>query len=176
MRSSTASSTTIAEPGRGQRRRRSRALWLLLFALGGFAPEVAAQQPAPPWLAGCWRQAEAGQITDEVWLPRSGGALLGMSRTVENDSLRSWELMLIREGPNGLAFEASPSGQAQATFLASAVSDSAIVFENLTHDYPQVIRYARHGADSLTAVVSGTIHDRQRAIEFHYARVSCPAQ
>lgn len=118
---------------------------------------------------------EAGQITDEVWLSRAGGALVGMSRTVENDTLRTWEIMVIREGPNGLAFEVTPSGQAMAVFLSSTITDSAIAFENLTRDYPQVIRYARHGADSLTAVVSGTIHDRQRAIEFHYARVACPA-
>lgn len=136
---------------------------------------LAAQQTAPAWLTGCWRQVEAGQITDEVWLARAGGALVGMSRTVENDSLRSWELMLIREGANGLAFEAAPSGQSMAVFLASTVTDSSIAFENLTRDYPQVIRYARRGADSLIAVVSGTIHDRQRAIEFHYARVACPA-
>jgi hypothetical protein len=118
---------------------------------------------------------EAGQITDEIWLSRAGGALVGMSRTVENDTLRTWELMLIREGPNGLAFEVTPSGQSMAVFLASTVTDTAIAFENLTRDYPQVIRYAKHGADSLTAVISGKIHDRQRAIEFHYARVACPA-
>jgi hypothetical protein len=111
-----------------------------------------------------------------VWLPRAGGALLGMSRTVENDTLRTWEIMLIREGPNGLTFEVTPSGQPLTTFLAGSSSDSAIGFENLTHDYPQTIRYTRHGADSLVAVVSGTIHDRQRAIEFHYARVSCPGR
>jgi Domain of unknown function (DUF6265) len=146
----------------------------LLVALTGAAPALAAQQAAPPWLAGCWRQAEAGQVTDEVWLPRAGGALLGMSRTVENDTLRTWEIMLIREGPNGLTFEVSPSGQPLATFLAASMSDSTIAFENLTRDYPQMIRYSRHGADSLLAVVSGTIHDRQRAIEFHYARVTCP--
>lgn len=113
-------------------------------------------------------------MTDEVWLGPSGGTLLGMSRTVENDELRSWELMAIRQRPNGLAYEATPSGQPMAVFLAASVSDSAIAFENLTHDYPQVVRYARRGNDSLLAVVSGTIRDRQRAIEFHYARVACP--
>jgi hypothetical protein len=101
--------------------------------------------------------------------------MLGMSRTVENDSLRSWELMVIRQGTNGLSFEVSPSGQPMAVFLAGTVTDSAIGFENLTRDYPQMIRYTRHGADSLLAVVSGTIHERQRAIEFHYTRVACPA-
>jgi hypothetical protein len=149
--------------------------WLLIISLTLLPAGLAAQQAAPPWLAGCWRQVEAGQITDEVWLARAGGALVGMSRTVENDTLRAWELMLIREGSNGLAFEVTPSGQSMAVFLASTVTDSAIAFENLTRDYPQVIRYTRRGTDSLIAIVSGTIHDRQRAIEFHYARVACPA-
>ncbi len=141
----------------------------------GAGGTLSAQQTAPAWLAGCWRQAEAGQITDEVWLPRSGGGMIGMSRTVENDSLRTWELMLIREGANGLSFEVSPSGQSMAVFLSSALTDTTVAFENLTRDYPQMIRYTRHGTDSLVAVVSGAIHDRQRAIEFHYARVACPA-
>jgi len=147
----------------------------VILALAGLPRGLAAQQAAPPWLAGCWRQVEAGQITDEVWLGRAGGALVGMSRTVENDTLRTWELMVIREGPNGLTFEAMPSGQSMAVFLAGTMTDSVIAFENLTRDYPQEIRYTRRGADSLIAVVSGTIHDRQRAIEFHYARVACPA-
>lgn len=151
------------------------ASWLVLLALAGMTSGLPAQQVAPPWLAGCWRQVEAGQITDEVWLARAGGALVGMSRTVENDSLRAWELMVIREGANGLAFEVTASGQSMAVFLASTVTDSVLAFENLTRDYPQVIRYARRGTDSLIAVVSGTIHERQRAIEFHYARVACPA-
>ena len=146
-----------------------------LLALLLLAAPLQAQQALPAWLAGCWRQAEAGQVTDEVWLPASGGALLGMSRTVENDTLRTWELMVIRQGPNGLTFEASPSGQPMAVFLAGASGDSGIAFENLTHDYPQLIRYARPGGDSLVAVVSGVIHDRQRTIAFHYARVACPA-
>jgi hypothetical protein len=141
----------------------------------GLAAPLEAQQPMPVWLAGCWRMAEAGQVTDEVWLGPSAGAMVGMSRTVENDTLRSWELMVIRLGGNGVTFEATPSGQPTAVFLAITAPDSSIAFENLTHDYPQVIRYVRRGADSLLAVVSGTIHERQRSIEFHYARASCPA-
>ncbi len=149
-------------------------MWRALPLLAVLASPVAAQQSPASWLSGCWRQAEAGQITDEVWLAPAGGTLLGMSRTLENDSLLSWELMVIRQGPNGLSYEASPSGQSSAVFLASGVSDSAIAFENLTHDYPQLIRYTRRGSDSLIAVISGTIRDRQRAIAFHYARVACP--
>jgi hypothetical protein len=141
------------------------------------ASSLEAQQPAvalPTWLSGCWRQVDAGQIVDEVWLAPAGGSLLGVSRSVEGDSIRGYELMLIRPGTNGLLLEASPARQPPAAFLASAVTDSSLTFENLTHDFPQVIRYARRGGDSLLAMISGTVRDRQRTINFAYGRVSCP--
>lgn len=132
------------------------------------------QAPLPGWLTGCWREANAGQVIDEIWLPPAGDALVGMARTVRSDTLRSWEQLVIRRGSNGLVLEATPSGQPPAAFLAAEVNDTVIAFENLTHDFPQVIRYQRLGRDSLLAVVSGTIGERQRAIEFDYARVACP--
>jgi hypothetical protein len=125
-------------------------------------------------MAGCWRQAQAGQVIDEVWLGPGGGTLLGVSRSIEADTVQSWESMLIRTSSNGLVFEAAPSGQPPAAFLASSVTDTSVTFENLTHDYPQVIRYARHGADSLLAMITGTVHERQRTINYSYARAACP--
>lgn len=113
-------------------------------------------------------------MIDEVWLPPAGDALLGMSRTVRNDTLRTFEQLVIRRGVNGLVLEAAPSNQPPASFLAAEVSDTLILFENLTHDFPQLIRYVRRGPDSLVAGVSGTVRERQRAIEFNYARVACP--
>jgi hypothetical protein len=125
-------------------------------------------------MAGCWRQSDVGQVVDEVWLNPGGGTLLGVSRSVDGDSLRGYELMLIRPGANGLVFEASPAGQPPAAFLASTLTDSSITFENLTHDYPQLIRYTRRGADSLLAMITGTVRDKQRTINYAYRRTPCP--
>jgi hypothetical protein len=127
-------------------------------------------------MAGCWRQAQAGQVIDEVWLGPGGGSLLGVSRTLEADTLRSWETMVIRTGANGLVLEAAPSGQPAAAFLATTATDTSIGFENLTHDYPQMILYSRQGRDSLLAMITGTVHDRQRTINYAYARAACPGQ
>lgn len=156
--------------------RSCRAAFGLAVLVGLARPITAQQQPTslPGWLAGCWREASAGQVIDEVWLPPAGDALMGMSRTVRNDTLRAWEQLVIRRGPNGVVLEAVPSNQPPTAFLAAEVSDTQIVFENLTHDFPQVIRYQRRGQDSLVAIVSGTVRDRQRAIEYAYARVACP--
>ncbi len=156
--------------------RTSRAA-LGLAALLLLAQPVGAQQtlsPLPAWMAGCWREASAGLVIDEVWLRPVGDALTGMSRTIRDDTLRTWEQMVIRRVPDGLVLEATPSGQSPATFAATESSDTLLVFVNPDHDFPQTIRYLRRGRDSLLAVVSGTIRDRQRAIEFNYARVACP--
>ncbi len=153
-----------------------RAAFGLAALLGLARPSSAQQQPTslPGWLAGCWREASAGQVIDEVWLSPAGDALLGISRTVRNDTLRAFEQMVIRRGANGLVLEATPSNQPPASFQAAEVSDTLIVFENPTHDFPQMIRYLRLGHDSLVAGVSGTVRERQRAIEYNYARVACP--
>ncbi|MFN8654194.1 MAG: DUF6265 family protein [Gemmatimonadales bacterium] len=145
---------------------------LLLLPAG---PLAAQQVTALGWMAGCWRQLDAGVVVEEVWLGPQGGTMVGVSRTVFGDTTRSTEHMVIRTGMSGgLVYEASPSGQPPAAFLSTAVSDSLVVFENLTHDFPQQIRYSRAGRDSLVAVVSGTVRDKLRSIAYRYARASCP--
>jgi uncharacterized protein DUF6265 len=145
---------------------------LLLLA----AQTLAAQQVNTlGWMTGCWRQLEAGVMVEELWLAPAGGTMIGMSRTVEGDSTRSTEQMVIRAAMRGgLVFEAAPSGQEPGAFLAATVTDSLVVFENLTHDFPQQIRYSRLPGDSLLATVSGTVRDRLRTITFRYNRSACP--
>lgn len=141
----------------------------------GAAPLPAQQVTTLAWMAGCWRQLEAGVSVEEVWLAPAGGTMIGISRTIEGDSTRSTEHMTIRVSPRGgLLYEAAPSGQEPGAFLATAAGDSAVVFENLTHDYPQQVRYTRVGGDSLLAILSGTVRDRLRTITFRYSRVACP--
>ncbi len=154
-------------------RRISSVLTLLMFGLG--SPVAAQQIGTLGWMAGCWRQLGPSDQVDEVWLEPASGSMIGISRTIERDSTRSWEHMLIRPGSAGnLVFEASPSGQETAAFIATLVSDTAVVFENLTHDFPRQIRYTRTGSDSLRATISGMVRDRMRTIDFHYSRAACP--
>ncbi len=101
--------------------------------------------------------------------------MIGVSRTVQADTLREYELVIIRERAGGeIAYEAHPSGQATATFVARTANDSTIVFENSAHDFPQRVGYTRRGADSLIAWIEGERGGKTRRIEFPYARVRCP--
>jgi len=105
-----------------------------------------------------------------------GNSMLGMNRTVRNDSLVGYELVIIREGSNGLVFEAHPSGQPTAFFPALVLSDTLVVFENPEHDFPQRIGYELSGADSLMAWIEGSSGDATRTVDFAYERARCPGR
>ena len=127
------------------------------------------------WLTGCWLNTARGAVIEEQWMAPRGGVMVGMGRTVRADTLREYELVLVRDQGSELAYEAHPSGQPTATFRSTVVSDSQVVFRNPDHDYPQEVGYRRLGADSLLAWIDGTVGTRSRRIEFPYRRVSCGA-
>ncbi|ESQ76396.1 hypothetical protein ABAC402_04660 [Asticcacaulis sp. AC402] len=123
------------------------------------------------WLAGCWVQKARGLTVEETWLSPSGGALLGVGRTVRDDdgTLRSYEFMKI-DSPNGvLTFTADPSGQNSASFPVKARTAEEITFENLAHDFPQQVVY-RKAATGLHAHIQGVIGDKIKTINFDYER------
>ena len=103
-----------------------------------------------------------------------GGLMLGVSRTVIGDSLREYEQVALSQRGAHLVYAATPARQAPAEFVSTAVSDSAVIFENPTHDFPQRIIYRRRGADSLIARVEGMRGGQLRGRDFAYHRVPCP--
>ena len=99
--------------------------------------------------------------------------MLGMARTVRDDRMTEYELVLITAQEGRLAYKAHPSGQSSATFVSTTASESAVVFENPEHDFPQTVGYRRQGADLLQAWIEGRIKDRPRRVDFAYQRVAC---
>lgn len=99
--------------------------------------------------------------------------MLGMGRTVRGSELVDYELVVLREQGDRLAYEAHPAGQAVAVFLSTTVSPDTVVFENREHDFPQQVGYERHAADGLVAWIAGTEKGVPRRIEFVYRRVRC---
>ena len=125
------------------------------------------------WLQGCWEIVSPQRTVEEQWMAPRGGIMIGMGRTVRDGRLVEYETVVIREEGNQLAYEAHPSGQAPAVFLANAVTDSMVVFENPKHDFPQKVGYQRDGADTLLAWIEGTDKGQTRRIEFPYRRAMC---
>jgi Domain of unknown function (DUF6265) len=164
-----------------------RATLLVIVVLGAGAKHSAAQgsgaqrsAPARPfrvqevgWLAGCWERSAGRRVVEEHWMRPRGGLMLGVGRTVDGDTLVEFEQVRLLERDGRLVYAAAPSGQPPAEFASAVVSDTAVVFENPAHDFPQRIIYRRLGTDSLVARIEGTRGGRLRGVDFPYRRAAC---
>ena len=114
------------------------------------------------------------QSVEEIWTTPKGGSMMGVSRTIRDGKLAEYELIVLREQGEQLAYVAHPSGQTPATFLSTRVTSSELVFENPAHDFPQQIGYRLKG-DALLAWISGSQNGKSRRAEFPYKRAKCSA-
>jgi hypothetical protein len=153
----------------------SAAVAILVLA----TPIAAGAQAAAPidqlrWMAGCWEIRTPSRLTQEQWMSPLGGMMLGMSRTVAGGAVREWEQIRIETRDARLVYVAQPSGQTLTEFASESVTDTAVVFHNPAHDFPQRVAYRRAGRDSLVARISGERGGRTRQVDFRFARATCP--
>jgi hypothetical protein len=125
------------------------------------------------WLAGCLELRSGDRLVEEQRMDLRGGSMLGMARTTNSKGLMEYELTLIHEKAGKILFEAHPSGQAAAVFVATSANSDSVVFEAPEHDYPQLVGYRRSGPDSVMAGIDGRQRGRRQRIEFPYRRIPC---
>jgi hypothetical protein len=125
------------------------------------------------WFAGCWERNVDALVIEEQWLRPRGGTLLGVNRTIRDESLVGFEFMRIHSRGDTLVFSAQPSEQEGTDFKTLTVGDREVAFENLDHDFPQRIQYRAVGGDSLYASIEGMQDGTMRRVDFPYARASC---
>lgn len=148
-------------------------LLLTVIASSGSAATQAVGIQRVAWLQGCWEIVSPERTIEEHWMAPRGRSMIGVSRTVRGDSLVTYEIVVLREQGDQLAYEARPAGQPSAVFLSRTVGDSSVVFENLQHDFPQRVGYQRNGPNALLAWVEGTQKGQVRRTEFPYRRAAC---
>jgi hypothetical protein len=152
---------------------------VIVWALGlqaAVVPSRAAGVARVAWLQGCWESVNGQRVVEEQWSAPRGTNMLGMGRTLDGDRLVEYELIVLREEGSTLAYEAHPSGQPSAVFVARTIGASSVVFENLEHDFPQRVGYQRDTADELLAWIEGERGGQVRRVEFHYHRAACPGR
>lgn len=150
-----------------------------LLVMSPFIDAVAAEADVASlaWLAGCWQTDGGDAGSGEHWMPPAGGTMFGVSRTVKNGKTVAHEFMQVRLNTEGkLVFIALPSGQKEATFVASAVGPDSVIFENPEHDFPQKVTYAMQADGLLQARIEGMRGTLLRAFDFMLKRVACDAK
>ena len=157
--------------------RRSASVFSSALVLVIAFPSVKAQSAqisTLAWLTGCLELRTPTRLVEEQRMAPREGTMLGMGRTTTSRGLGEYELTLIRQDSTRLIYEAHPSAQPVATFVARTATADSVVFEAPEHDFPQRVGYRRIGSDSVLGWIDGTIKGKSRRVEFPYRRVPCP--
>lgn len=110
------------------------------------------------WLVGTWENKTARGSIYESWTKVSNTELVGKSYILkERDTVVFENVQLIRKN-NLLTYIPTVNGQNNnqpVSFPLISKSENKLVFENKSHDFPQLISYTRISRDSLIAEISG---------------------
>ncbi len=122
-------------------------------------PEPQASPPADlgflSWMEGHWQALdEHGHASsEEIWRVHDG-RLMGSGRSYDRGLLRGTEWLEIAELDGQIVYTAWPQGQDPVGFVLLDAGEQVAVFQNLQHDFPQVLDYRREG-DRLRADLRG---------------------
>ncbi len=133
---------------------------------------AASAQPAPAmpdWMSGYWLSCERGEQTAENWFGAGTGTLLGTNLTRHAHNQYEYEMLRIGASNSGFSYFAQPYGNPPTEFALKESAGQRVVFENLTHDFPQRVMYWRTG-NVLHARVEGRINGREEAQEWAMRR------
>ena len=122
------------------------------------------------WLEGRWCGGDGARRIEESWLPPAGGMLIGMSRTVRDGKVESFEFMRIVVDGDAASFHVQPNGVPPIVFAMEERGEGWIRFANEAHDFPNRIEYRRNG-EGLSAWIAGPGEDGSEVrIPFEYRR------
>jgi hypothetical protein len=142
--------------------------------------EVAGLEPLG-WLEGCWRGDVNQREYREHWMPLRGGMLIGVSQTVMQGTMQSYEYLRLESRPDGVYYVAAPSGKAETAFRlqeqtvdkAEGRNDTIFTFANPQPEFPQRIVYRRASEGWLYATVEGKVGGADRQVTYPLRRVDC---
>jgi hypothetical protein len=122
------------------------------------------------WMAGDWQQTSGARAIEEHWSLPATNALIGMSRTVRDGRMVSFEFLRIEQRDGGTFYVAQPSGRPPTDFKLTSSTDTEVVFEGDGTDKVKRITYRRQGPNGLYAAVEGEENGKTFKQEFRYTR------
>ena len=148
---------------------------LVAIAVAGSLFSGAAQSPKPTldslaWMAGSWTGVDRrGVAMEEHWTAPKGNSMIGIHRDAGKGRTLLFEFLRIEQQGDQIVYLSMPNGRSPATpFPLKEVSGTRVVFENLTHDFPQRIIYWKDGND-LRARIEGTMNGKAGSEEWKWS-------
>lgn len=126
------------------------------------------------WLLGVWEMKSEGASIFESWTKVNDNEFEGKSfKLLEQDTITFEKISLINKSSK-LFYMPTVSGQNNdqaVMFTEKEVKENYFIFENLKHDFPQIISYTLISRDSLKAEISGRINNKDIRRVFFMKRV-----
>jgi hypothetical protein len=122
------------------------------------------------WFIGSWQQEDSGNVFTEAWSRQNDSVWVGTGQlvTVLGDTAFSEALQLVNIHDT-LWYVPTIGNQNNGQpvrFMEKEITDTSIVFENLSHDFPQRIIYIRENQNEILARVEGMVNGRLKTEEF----------
>lgn len=109
------------------------------------------------WLVGTWENKTSQGSIYETWKKVSEKELLGKSYMLKGKDTVLFETVTMKQEKDNLYYIPvvnDQNGGKPVSFALKSISDEEMVFENLKHDFPQVISYKKTSPTSLIAEIS----------------------
>ena len=117
------------------------------------------------WLIGTWENKTAEGSMYESWVKQNDSVLSGKSYMLKGKDTVIFESVQLVQQQANLFYIPTVKNQNNGLpvrFSLKTISNKKMIFENPAHDFPQVISYAKTGADSLVAQISGIEEGKER--------------
>ena len=122
------------------------------------ATKTFAQIEKVNWLVGEWGNTSKEGILTETWTKQNDSILTGQAYfVIGKDTVHSESITLEQKGDD-LFYVPVVKNQNEGkpvSFNMTTATETQLVFENKSHDFPQKITYNKISADSLVAEISG---------------------
>lgn len=148
----------------------SMKILLFVFAAGVLAQ--AQDITKLSWITGCWELSHGAMVIEEQWTKPRGGIMLGVSRTVKGDKVVSTEFLKIAPEGGVLVYTPRIGSRVPVPFKLLRISDSEVVFENPTHDFPQRIIYRKQEGGLFARVEAGE-KGKEKGQDIPMKKASC---
>jgi hypothetical protein len=109
------------------------------------------------WLIGTWENKTSRGSVYETWKKVSENEFLGKTYMLKDKDTVLFETVRLKQEKDNLYYIPTVEDQNQGkpvSFALKFISDEEMVFENLQHDFPQLISYKKTGVDALVAEIS----------------------
>lgn len=126
------------------------------------------------WLIGTWENKTPKGSIYETWIRISDNEFSGKSYILKEKDTIIFETIRLVQEQDGLFYIPTVKNQNDGSavrFALKSISDTAMVFANSQHDFPQIISYTRINTDRLVAEISGTNDGRTRKQTFPMNRM-----